>query len=264
MNTALALAPANAPGPGIAFELRIFTRETYTEFVRMLRAPSFCVPTIAFPLMFFVLFGIVFVPAHAHPAAARHAFASFMVLGCMAAGLFALGVSLAADRERGILELKRALPMPRAVYLAAKTVMAMAFALVITVLLMGLALASGASGLSGARLAGFLGLAVVGVVPFCAIGLLVGSLARVSGTPALLNLIYLPMSFLSGLWLPLSLLPPALGRLAPLWPAWHLSQLAYALSGDAPLTGVGPHLLALAAWSVVCALGAARVLGRRR
>ncbi|MFP3821955.1 hypothetical protein SB658_24975, partial [Bacillus sp. SIMBA_008] len=63
-------------------------------------------------------------------------------------------------------------------------------------------------------------------IPFCAIGLLIGSLVPASGAPAVVNLVYFPMSLLSGLWLPLAVLPKLFSTLAPLWPAWHLVQLA--------------------------------------
>ena len=93
-------------------------------------------PTIAFPLLFYVLFGVLLGPAHSSPEATRHTLASFLVLGTMAPGLFALGITLANDRERGLLELKRALPMPRGLYLAAKLAMSMLFAAIVALLLM--------------------------------------------------------------------------------------------------------------------------------
>ncbi len=160
-----------------------------------------------------------------------------MVLGTMAPGLFALGVTLATDRERGLLELKRALPMPRGIYLAAKLAMSMLFAGTVSILLMVLAAAAG--GVTWRRFSGAVCslLAVLGVLPFCAIGLLVGSLARASAAPAVLNLIYLPMSFLSGLWVPLSFLPHGIAQLAPLWPSWHLAQIAQLAAGVDAGTG---------------------------
>ena len=72
---------------------------------------------------------------------------------------------------------------------------------------------------------------VLGVLPFCAIGLYVGSLVGGNAAPALLNMLYLPMAFLSGLWLPLTLLPGILSTIAPLWPAYHLGQLALKVVG---------------------------------
>ncbi len=66
----------------------------------------------------------------------------------------------------------------------------------------------------------------LGVLPFCALGMLVGTLIKGQGAPGMLNLIYLPMAFLSGLWVPLQVLPTVLQRSAPVWPSYHLDQIA--------------------------------------
>ncbi|MGN6729552.1 MAG: ABC transporter permease, partial [Rhodanobacteraceae bacterium] len=92
---------------------------------------------------------------------------------------------------------------------------------------------------------------VLGVLPFCALGLLVGTLVGGQGAPAVVNLIYLPMSFLSGLWLPLKLLPKFLQQLAPLWPATHLGQIALSVSGQDGDGRVAMHAAVLAGFTVV-------------
>jgi ABC-2 type transport system permease protein len=256
--TAVPASPVAARAPST---LRIFLLESQAEFLRLLRAPSFAVPTIAFPLLFYVLFGVLLAPVHASAAAARAALASFVVLGTMAPGLFALGVTLATDRERGLLELKRALPMPRGVYLAAKLAMSMVFAAIVALLLMTIAASAARVVLTLAECSLLFVLAVLGVVPFCAIGLLVGASVRAAAAPAVLNLIYLPMSFLSGLWVPLAFLPRALASLAPLWPSWHLAQIALAAVGMGSGAGTAWHLLVLAGCAGLFAAAARRALG---
>ena len=54
-------------------------------------------PTIAFPLMFYVLFGVLLAPPHPHPESARRALVAFLVIGTMAPGLFALGIEVKGD-----------------------------------------------------------------------------------------------------------------------------------------------------------------------
>jgi len=46
---------------------RSFVLEAHTEFLRRLRALSFSVPPSVFPLLFYVLFGVLFAPAHPQP-----------------------------------------------------------------------------------------------------------------------------------------------------------------------------------------------------
>ena len=92
---------------------------------------------------------------------------------------------------------------------------------------------------------------VLGVLPFAAIGMFFGSLLGANAAPAVLNVLYLPMAFLSGLWLPLSMLPDVMARIAPLWPAYHHAQLALKVVGHDNGGAAWLHLLALAIVSVV-------------
>ena len=79
----------------------------------------------------------------------------------------------------------------------------------------------------------------------------------------MVNLIYLPLSFCSGLWIPIFLLPHVLQQAARVLPPFHISQLALravGMSRDA--TPVGTHLQALAGFTLLI-LGLAVVLYRR-
>jgi ABC-2 type transport system permease protein len=96
----------------------------------------------------------------------------------------------------------------------------------------------------------------------CALGLMIGARANAAAAPAFVNLIYLPMSFLSGLWMPLSVLPHFLSQIAPLWPAWHLGQLALMSVGQVPAIGIGSHLAWLAGFTAICFGIARRWLAR--
>ena len=66
----------------------------------------------------------------------------------------------------------------------------------------------------------------LGTIPFCALGCALGYVAGPNSAPMLANLIYLPMSLLSGLWFPIELMPSFLRSLAPALPPYHLAQLA--------------------------------------
>ncbi|MET0227007.1 MAG: ABC transporter permease [Dokdonella sp.] len=240
--------------------LRCYLLEARHEFLRLLRSPSFALPTLLFPPLFYVLFAVLLNRGNA--GAAAYLFASYSIFGVMAPGLFGFGVSVATDRERGWLTMRRALPMPPGAYLVAKMAMAMVFAAIIYLLLAALA-----STLGGVRLAPsawpLLGvIAVLGVLPFCALGLLIGSRAGASAAPAIVNVVYLPMAFLSGLWMPLSMLPAFVQRLAPLWPPHHLAQLALAAGGRDYEGSIALHVGVLAAFTVLCFAIARRALAR--
>ena len=227
---------------------RIYAADAWYEFLRLLRAPGAAVPMLAFPAMFYLLFGVVF--GGGGPQQAVYVLGSMAAFGVMAPGLFGFGIGVAVDRERGLLALKRALPVPPGAYLAAKMAMAMLFALLIFMILAVLAAGVGGVRLAAAQWLGLLGAMLLGVLPFCAIGLLVGTWASAQAAPAIANLIYLPMSFLSGLWVPLKAMPHVLQQLAPLWPAYHLGRLSLRAVGMASAP-VLPHVEALLAMTAV-------------
>jgi ABC-2 type transport system permease protein len=237
--------------------LRCYWLEARCEFLRLLRAPSFAVPTLVFPPMFYLLFGVLLAGGHGGGRSAAYLLATYGVFGVMAPGLFGFGVALALDRERGFLALKRALPMPPGAMLLAKMAMAMLFAAIIALVLLLLATTLGHVDLTGWQLIRLFLVDVIGVLPFCAIGLFIGSVVSGQGAPALINLLYLPMAFLAGLWMPLSALPPFFADFAPLWPAYHLAQIALSVVGMADGGRVGVHVLVLAAVSALF-LGLAR------
>jgi len=64
------------------------------------------------------------------------------------------------------------------------------------------------------------------------------------------------------LWMPLSMLPAFIGQIAPVWPAYHLSQLALATIGHGDGSALLPHLLCLLGFTAVCFVIARRWLAR--
>lgn len=210
--------------------LGTYLAEARSECLRYMRAPGFMLPIMLLPTLFYLLFGVV-MNGSAGADTARYLLASYGVFGVMSPGLFGFGVSLALERDGGLLTYKRALPMPPGAYLLGKMLMAMAAAAVVISLLLTIGLTLGHVALSG-RQAGLLWLTgVLGVLPFCALGMLVGTFIKGQGAPGVLNLLYLPMSFLSGLWIPIAMLPKLLQQIAPMWPSYHLHQLALAAIG---------------------------------
>jgi ABC-2 type transport system permease protein len=94
-----------------------------------------------------------------------------------------------------------------------------------------MAVAFGGVQLTGTEVAMMLGMTVVGTVPFAAMGLLIALLVPANAASGVVNLIYLPMSFMSGLWIPIQFLPKFLRPVAPYLPAFHLSQLMETVFG---------------------------------
>ena len=236
-----------------------YLEEARSECLRYMRAPGFMVPIMLFPAMFYLLFGVLMAKSNGADAA-RYLLASYGVFGVMSPGLFGFGVSLALERDGGLLTFKRALPMPPGAYLLGKMLMAMIAAAVVILLLLALS-QLGHVTLSLNQVGALLLTGVLGVLPFCAMGMFVGTMIKGQGAPGLLNIVYLPMSFLSGLWFPLQMLPNVLQQAAPIWPSYHLDKIALAAVGmnNEPLL---PHVLVLFGFTAGFLLLATRRLRR--
>jgi ABC-2 type transport system permease protein len=215
------------------------------ELTKMLRTPMFVIPTLLFPLMFFVLFGVVMGSARGNGQQSLYAFASFGVLGAVGPGLFGFGVSLAFEREQGMLLFRQAVPMPPGSYLLARMVMAMIFVAISSLALIAMGVLLAHMPLTPGQCVAFLAMNVIGVLPFCAMGMFAGTLVSGQAAPAIINLIYIPMSFLAGLFIPLELLPAGLRQIAPVWPSHHLLQLTRAELGLNSFGAPEMHLAAL-------------------
>jgi len=236
-----------------------YLAEARSECVRYMRAPAFMLPIMLFPGLFYLVFGVLMVKSEGADAA-RYLLASYGVFGVMSPGLFGFGVSLALERDGGLLTFKRALPMPPGAYLLGKMLMAMCAAVVVILLLLALSRLAHVA-LLPTQAGALLLTGVLGVLPFCALGMFIGTVFKGQGAPGTLQLIYLPMSFLSGLWFPLPMLPKFLQQIAPIWPSYHLDKIAMAAVGlnNEPLL---PHVLVLFGFAVGFLLLATRRLRR--
>lgn len=233
--------------------LRVYLLESRHEFLKVLRTPAFALPTLLFPLLFYVMFGIV-LNRGGSGGAAPYLLATYGVFGIMGPPLFGFGVGVAVERAQGTFTLKRALPMPPGAYLLAKVAMSMLFAILVSGLLMLAASLAGGVRLQPAQWTMLLLINTFGTLPFCALGLWIGTLVKGNGAAAVVNLIYLPMALLSGLWLPLSVLPAVLGKLAPAWPSHHLAQLTLKVIGRDAGQPAWLHVTVLLVVTVVFAM----------
>ena len=113
--------------------VRIFCNEARFEFLKMVRLPVYALSTILFPVMFYVLFGLLI---NRGAEFSRIGFSTYLIatygtFGVMGASLFGFGVNVASERGLGWLQVKHASPMPPFAYFFAKTVVCMTFSLII-------------------------------------------------------------------------------------------------------------------------------------
>src|SRR5438874_9385076 len=187
----------------------VYLKEAKYEFLKNLRLRMYTASVLSFPIMFYVLFGLVLnakeaigvtrVPTYLIPA--------YGTFGVMGASLFGTAAGLSSDRGLGWLQVKRASPMPLFAYFFAKVVMSLIFCTTVVIALLALGYTFGGVHLPAITAAKLLMTLVAGSLPFCAMGLAIGYFAAPNSAPAVINLFYLPLSFCSGLWIPIMFLP---------------------------------------------------------
>jgi imidazolonepropionase-like amidohydrolase/ABC-type multidrug transport system permease subunit len=177
----------------------------------------------AFPIGFLLLFGFVMARGDARVAA-------FMMPGLltttlMSASLFGVALPLVQQREIGLLRRLRVTPVPAAAVAVAHGITAIMTGLISLVVLMNLAKL-----LFGAQMAGtwpmLIAAYLCGACALVPMGLLVGSTARdIRTAPAIANLLFFPMMFLSGSAMPFAVLPEGVQRFARLLPTTYLNEI---------------------------------------
>ena len=197
-----------------------------------------------------------------NPGVANYLFSGFSVFAVMGPALFGAGCALAVERDAGFLNLKRAQPAPGGAYLIAKMLMSMVFAALAMASMLAAAILGNTVSLTTGQLLIMTVVMIVGAVPFCAIGLLIGSYTSGSSAPAFVNIVFLPMLWLSGLFIPL---PKFLEKWAVIWPAFHLNQVALGSAGVSEFTFINPVISAAVLVGVTVLFGglAIRRLARR-
>lgn len=245
-----------APIPDFSWKntLRIYAAETRCEFLKALRLPAYVIPTLSFPLLFYVMFGLIFGGKQTFGSVTVTAYmlATYGAFGVIGASMFGFGVGVAAERGYGWLQLKRAAPMPPLAYFAAKTIMSMLFSMVLVLALFILGYTVGGVRLPFTAWADLAAILILGAIPFCVLGLVIAYFSGPSSAPAIVNLLYLPLAFCSGLWIPLPVLPKLLQHVAPYLPPYHLAQLALGVISREPFGRAAiQHLAALAAFTVL-------------
>ncbi len=231
---------------------RAYVLEAKYELLKLVRMPAYAIPSIAFPVMFYALFGLVFgARSTGSISMPTYLMATYGTFGVIGAALFGFGVGIAIERGQGWLLLKRATPMPPLAFFAGKLFVCMSFAAVIVLLLMTLGIMAGGVRLPVSTLLALGGTLILGTVPFCALGLAAGYVTGPNSAPAVVNLVYLPMAFASGLWIPIEALPAFVKDIAPLLPAYHLAQLALRTIGGGLGAPAWSHVAALAGFTLV-------------
>jgi ABC-2 type transport system permease protein len=235
--------------------MRLVGAYARAELLELLRYPSFSVPTLLFPALLFLFFGV---PAEGTDQ--EILMVSYAAFGVLGVALFQFGVGIASERASPWQVYLRTLPASAAVRFSARLLAAAVFALGSAGAVVAVALPLTSAHLGGAqwlRVAMALG---YGTIPFGLLGLAVGYWLTPKGALPVANILFLGLAFLGGLWTGSGSLPRGVDAFSPALPTRQWGEIVWA-----PALGQGWTLwpwLGLAAYSA--AFGVLAAWGYRR
>jgi len=216
--------------------------------------------TFLLPIILLVLLGSVYGDEEIEGVrGTTYLLAGLLGYGVVSTAFASLAISLVIRRETGVLKRIRGTPLPTAVYLAA----------LVTSTLIVVALEAAAQILVGrfvldadwpAAPGSFVLALALGSLSFAALGLaLTGVIRSAEGSSAVVNAIYLPATFISGVFFSVEALPRLLEALAGFLPLTYLLELIRDAFVDGRRLDASPEAVAvLLVWGALGAVVAVR------
>lgn len=229
---------------------RMLAEHVRAQLLSFTRNVALSAVSVVMPVLLYALVGMSNATREQAPGVTFGAYflASMAAYAVSSIMVFNFGVTVAVERGQKVDLLIRAAPLPPIVYMLARVVTALVFALAALIVLFVFAYVA-----AGVRLdpAVWLDLGVVllaGSIPFVALGFAIAYLAGPNAAVAIANITYLMLAFASGIFIPFEQLPAFVQSVAPYLPTYHYAQLAWSAVGIA-----GESWLASAAWLVAFA-----------
>src|SRR5215211_5245421 len=229
--------------------MRLLAHQLRAEQLIFWRSREAAIFVFVFPIMLFVLLNAVYSgESEGHPVV------DVLVTGLLGYGvantaLGGLGILLVGRREAGILKRLRSTPLPPPTYLAAAVTSIVAVFAFQSVVLVGLGVLAFGAEVPERPLSLALALAL-GAASFAALGFAAASLIRsADGASAVMNVVVLPMAFLSGGFGPARDLPAFLDAIADVLPLTYFIDLVEAIVLDGEQAWSQPvDIAVVAAW----------------
>ncbi|MEZ4554042.1 MAG: ABC transporter permease [Dehalococcoidia bacterium] len=238
--------------------VRLAVRQLRYEQLAFWRNPPAAFFTFAFPLIFLVIFNLVFGNETIEVDGGSTKASTFFVAGIAALsvvnGCFTgLAMALSILRDEGVLKRVRGTPLPPWAYLAGR----IGFNTLLTLLLIAIVVAVGALfydvDVPTSTMPAFLVTVVVGAATFAALAFAVsGFVPNADAAPAVVNGVVLPLLFISDVFIRADSAPGWLNGVAAFFPVVHLSSaLQVAFNPFETGSGFEPGaLLVMAVWGV--------------
>jgi len=205
--------------------MSMFVHQLRTEQRLYWRSRESAVFTFIFPLLLFVLLGSVYSGHYYGKPASQVLLSALLAYGCMMVSFAGLAITLVIRREQALLKRLRATPLPPATFVAAMLGSTLIVFALETVALFLLGRAVYGTPFPS-RVGSIALLVVIGSICFAALGVgLSGFIRSAEGSSAIVNLIVLPMAFVSGAFGPTLHYPAFLRDIGDVMPLKYFVDL---------------------------------------
>jgi ABC-2 type transport system permease protein len=235
----------------------MFLHQLRTEQRLYWRSRESAVFTFIFPLLLFVLLASVYSGHYYGKPAPQVLLAALLAYGCMMVSFAGLTITIVIRREQALLKRLRATPLPPATFVAALLGSTLIVFAVETVALFGLGRAVYGTPFPS-RIGSVVLLIAIGSICFAALGVGFSGLVRsAEGSSAIVNLIVLPMAFVSGAFGPTLHYPAFLRDIGDVLPLKYFVDLANGVYLHGHAVWWDPRAIGvLAAWGAIGFLAA--------
>ena len=214
--------------------------------------------TFVFPIMFLVIFASLDKSQHLSSRGGIP-YDDFFVPGILAYGVISttfvnMAISTAILRDDGVLKRMQGTPLPRWAYVVARIGSTFLVMIAMTVVVLGLGSTVWGVQLRAAALPGLALTLLIGTAAFTSLGIGITRFTpNAESGPVVVNLLVLPLTFISNIWFPTDSLPSVLRNIAGLFPIKALaSGLEHVFDPRFHGTGIsGGDLRTLVIWTAV-------------
>jgi len=231
-------------------------RQTRMQMRLFLRRKDELFWTLAFPVLFILLFGAIYGNSKWEGMSIRsidYLLPGIIVMGAMVTGIMRTATGFVQEREQGIYRRLALTPLKRTTLIGSQLLQHYLVIIVQTLLLVAIGGQAFKTHLTGNTALFWLTLSV-GALCFMSIGFALTGLIKTlrSATP-IIQITYFALMFLGGIFFPNSLLPKWLGNAASILPSTQLGDALRAVVYNGGGIGdIWPKLAIMGAWIAVC------------
>ena len=231
-------------------------RQTRMQMRLFLRRKDELFWTLAFPVLFILLFGAIYGNSKWEGMSIRsidYLLPGIIVMGAMVTGIMRTATAFVQEREQGIYRRLALTPLTRTTLIGSQLLQHYLVIIVQTLLLVAISGLAFKTHLTGNTALFWLTLSV-GALCFMSIGFALTGLIKTlrSATPVI-QITYFALMFLGGIFFPNSLLPKWLGNAAGILPSTQMGDaLRAVVYNGAGIGDIWQKLAIMGAWIAVC------------